>query len=172
MARELAQRSLCDRDKVGALICDENNKVIGEGYNGPPKGFWHGHQPCVKWCARAATAQWKAGEAPYTNAADFPEWARAGFYGPNKDYSDCPSLHAEANALITSDRTLRAGGTIYVTSHVCMACAKLIANSGLRCVIVATNDEERGYRQPGDSYDFLATCAIAVYVNDERWIKK
>ncbi len=156
MARELAQRSLCDRDKVGALICDENNKVIGEGYNGPPKGFWHGHQPCVKWCRRSMVG---------IDDAVFPDVI-------SRDYSDCPSLHAEANALITSDRTLRVGGTIYVTSHVCMACAKLIANSGLRCVIVDTDDEERGYRQPGDSYDFLVSCAIAVYVNDERWVKK
>lgn len=155
MARELAQRSLCDRDKVGALICDANNKVIGEGYNGPPKGFWHAHQPCARWCRRSQVG---------TDDAVFPETI-------SRDYSDCPSLHAEANALITSDRTLRAGGTLYVTSHVCIGCAKLIANSGLKCVIVIT-DDDRTYRDSASSYDFMTSCGVAVYVNDERWIKK
>lgn len=148
MAAELAKRSLCSRDQVGAVIVDRHNKVIGEGYNGPPRGFWHGGEPCTKWCQRTVNA--KLGE------------------GLTKDtlhpvYDDCPSLHAEANALLMADRSLCAGGTIFVTSHVCMGCAKLIANSGLTYVIVRSADRE--HRSPEATYQFLRDCRLELWVN-------
>lgn len=164
MAAELARRSLCVRDQVGAVIVDRHNKVIGEGYNGPPRGFWHANKPCTAWCPRAATAQWQAAEGPYAaGAVDFPEWAQSGFHGPNPDYSDCPALHAEANALLMADRSLCANGTIYVTSHVCIGCAKLIANSGLTRVVVRS--EDRDHRQTDATYAFLRNCKIELMVN-------
>lgn len=39
MARELSQRSSCERLKVGALIV-KDEQIISEGYNGTPWG-WH-----------------------------------------------------------------------------------------------------------------------------------
>lgn len=82
------------------------------------------------------------------------------------DYSDCPSLHAEANALMTCDRSVREGGTIYVTSHVCYGCAKLIANSGLRAVVVvlAADERDRAYRDPDKSYALMEQCGVEVIV--------
>jgi dCMP deaminase len=151
MARELAKRSLCTRDQVGALIIDSDGKVIGEGYNGPPRNYWHANQVCTAWCQRSQVG---------VDDAVFPETI-------SRDYSDCPSLHAEANALMMSDRTLRIGGTIYITSHVCMNCAKLIANSGLKYVIVETT-EEHAHRRSDDAYAFIARCSIHVSVNGRR----
>lgn len=141
MARTIAQRSLCSRSKVGAIITDTTNRIVGEGYNGPPAGFSHGNQPCNIWCKRTSTLTL------------------------SPDYTDCPSLHAEANALLESDRSKRAGGTIFITSHVCFGCAKLIANSGLACVVVdsATADE---HRNPLASYQFLIQCGISVVLQD------
>lgn len=147
MARELAKRSLCVRDQVGALIVDAEGKVIGEGYNGPPSGFQHGGLPCDRWCQR--TVNFKLSDG--VNA--FP------------DYSDCPALHAEANALMMSDRALRRNGWIYVTSHICIMCAKLIANSGLAYVRVDAL-ETHAHRRSDASYKFLRTCGLEVFVTE------
>ena len=141
MARELARRSLCTRDQVGALIVDAVGKVIGEGYNGPPAGFQHYDAPCHNWCNRSTASR--------------IDLAR--------DYADCPALHAEANALLTSDRTLRVGGSIYVTSHVCEACAKLVANSGLTRLVVAPT-KIFVHRQSDRWYDFIRECGLEVVV--------
>lgn len=150
MARDIAVRSLCVRDRVGAIIVDIDNKVIGEGYNGPPKGFWHGNLPCDQWCKRAMLGP----DIEVRKLAN--------------DYSDCSALHAESNALMVSDRSLRSGGTIYVTSHVCMGCAKLIANSGLRYVRVSARSSN-DHRNSDASYEFLKTCGLEVFVNDIAW---
>jgi dCMP deaminase len=138
MARALARRSLCVRDQVGALIVDKDNKVIGEGYNGPARYTDHKDQPCTEWCPRASSER------------------------KVMDYSDCPSLHAEANALVMSDRSLRSGGIIYVTSHPCLACAKLISNSGLSGVYVG-HDGQHEYRRDQGVYDYLFGLGMKVW---------
>jgi dCMP deaminase len=141
MARELAKRSLCVRDRVGAIIVDKDDKIIGEGYNGPARYTKHDQRPCTEWCPRAAAK---------------PNMEK------KVDYSDCPSLHAEANALMASDRSLRVGGTIYITSHPCLACAKLIANSGLTGVYVG-HDGQHEYRRDGSVYGYLMNLGIRTW---------
>lgn len=138
-AHNVPDRSLCSRAAVGAVIVDVHNEAVSSGWNGPPRGFPHGNRSCTEWCARA--------QKP---VADM-----------DPGYTDCPSLHAEANALMMSDKTLRRGGTIYVTSHVCFTCAKLIANSGLSRVVVAP-DSETPWRTPDRGYVFLETCGVTV----------
>lgn len=144
MARELARRSLCVRDQVGALIVDRDNKVIGEGYNGPARNTKHEDESCDMWCPRAQTALLARGKTI------------------SFDYADCPSLHAEANALVMSDRSLRDGGIIFVTSHPCMACAKLIANSGLTGVYVG-HDGTHEYRRDSSVYGYLMKLGMRVW---------
>ncbi len=173
MARVIARRSLCSRDRVGAVIVDVSNKVIGEGYNGPPAGFsrdphWLGSSdidnPCTMWCPRACRADWITN----SHGEDLPSWAtdERNTQLPTSDYSDCPALHAEANALMMSDRSLRAGGTIYITSHVCFTCAKLIANSGLKRVVVAVT-AAHAHRNADASYDLLRKCGFQLFISDE-----
>lgn len=143
MAVEIAKRSLCTRAKVGAIITGMDGRhIVGEGYNGPPAGWSHGSQPCNVWCKRT------------TNLTPAP------------DYSDCTTIHAEANALLKSDYTKRLGGTIYVTSHPCWGCAKLIANSGLSRVVVQP-DAAHLHRDPMASYRFLLECGLDVTVQDQ-----
>lgn len=160
MARAVARRSLCVRDQVGAIIVDVNDKVIGEGYNGPPRGFPRPADP-------ALTGGWYG---PRSHDTKCDKWCPRGKYATDldADYGDCPALHAEANALITSDRTLRAGGTIYVTSHICHGCAKLVANSGLLVARVETG-AEHAHRSSAESYNFLVQCGLTVIVNGEEW---
>ena len=192
----MAQRSLCVRAQVGAVIVDARNRIVETGYNGPPRGFQHDDQPCTQWCPRASAASKPIGwtleptintpsidySVEYTNVgADvvFSGGRRVPFtaklaaelgmkptFSLSTDYSDCPALHAEANALMVCDRSSREGGTIYVTSHVCYGCAKLIANSGLAAVVVAlaTDERDRAYRDPDKSYALLEQCGLEVIV--------
>lgn len=147
MARTAAKRSLCSRAKVGATIVDPTGRIVQSGYNGPPAGYRHDAQPCNIWCKRSSTI------------------------APSPDYSDCVTLHAEANALLWSDRSLRQGGTIYITSHPCWGCAKLIANSGLVRVVVEP-DAAHTHRDPMASYRFLMECGLDVHVTDQLMMSR
>ena len=138
VAEAVAGRSLCDRAQVGAVIVGKDQRILATGYNGPPRGFTHGDVGCATgWCVRSSAVD----------------------VGADADYRDCPSLHAEANAISVSDYSSRAQGTLYVTSHVCFYCAKMIANSGIVRVVVKP-DGLRAYRNPMKSYDFLKQCGV------------
>lgn len=150
VAEVVAKRSLCVRDQVGSVVVDARNRIVATGYNGPPAGFattWQGvGRPCSKWCKRAQVSNIDE-KYPVAPIA--------------LDYSDCPSLHAEANALSVCDRSVRESGTIYITSSVCMGCAKLIANSGLSRVVVSYDDAHL-HRRADFSYEFMRSCGIEV----------
>lgn len=171
VAREVGTRSLCDRDQVGAVIVDPGNRIVATGYNGPPAGFDRTSRrltgttsdrselSCVDWCPRAYAARWPE----CADAANVVEWARSDSHEPRSDYSDCPALHAEANALSVCDRSAREGGTVYVTSVVCFTCAKLLANSGLTRVVVGADVTKHvAHRRPARSYEFMRMCGLAV----------
>lgn len=140
MAISIAGRSRCTRAQHGAVIVDEFNRIITTGYNGPAADFPTLTEFCSGWCRRSQ-------------------------YGPENplSYSDCPAIHAEANALLHCDRNEREGGTIYVNGVPCMDCAKLIANSGLARVVVL--DDQRDYRAPTKSLDHLKVCNLKVDVH-------
>lgn len=142
-AAVLGRRSLCVRAQVGCVVVDPGNRVVASGYNGPPAGFPHDDVQCWRWCSRSL-------------------WEQDG-HTPAPDYSDCPALHAEANALSVGDRRDREGGALYVNSHVCFSCAKLVANSGLTRVVVAPH-EPATHRLPFLSYQFLEACGLTVEV--------
>jgi dCMP deaminase len=150
VAMVVAERSLCDRDKVGAVVVDYSNRIVDTGYNGPPRGFnpmrilgayeidYEGTS-CHNWCHRAIRDN----------------------QGLDPNYEDCPSLHAEANALMFSDRRHREGGTIYITSGVCGGCAKLIANSGLARVVCDITHAQP-HRDSSSWFDFMRNCGLIV----------
>jgi dCMP deaminase len=147
MARTIARRSRCSRDQVGAVIVDTGNRIVDAGYNGPPAGFVLPSNivGCRTWCDRAGRMHAQGGE-----------------YDPSPCYDDCYSLHAEANVLMRSDRKLREGGTIYVSSPVCFNCAKLIANSGLYTCVALAAKARHQHRDPDRSYEFMDRCGITV----------
>lgn len=172
VAHTVALRSLCDRDKVGAVIVDSNNRIVSTGYNGPPWGFFSDPEydgfpcedprdrpapsPCVNWCERGRGMIDRVTD-PVTGITLM------------SDYGDCPSLHAEANALIVCDRSVREFGTIYVSSSICSTCAKLIANSGLSRVVIDASSEERVlYRDPFRWMEFMRDCGLEVIVVPPR----
>jgi dCMP deaminase len=158
VALVIAERSLCSRDQVGAVVVSANNRIVSTGYNGPPAGFNHRERRCTWWCDRALKAL-----NPDLVKVTFDDNSNTVEPVLASDYSDCPSLHAEANALSVCDRSVREGGTIYVTSHVCFACAKLVANSGLRRVVVRA-ELEHAHRNSEESYALLFSCGLDVLV--------
>lgn len=119
-ANHVAQRSRCSRDQVGCVIVTADNRVAAACYNGPPpRATETGAVPttgqCINWCPRArAVASGEPGHA---------------------GYADCFSNHAESNAIARANWTDIAGGTAYVTSTLCIACAKNIASAGLSRVV-------------------------------------
>ena len=141
VAQTVAWRSLCSRSRVGCVITDARHRVVSTGYNGPPAGFEHSDLPCDQWCPR----------------------------GADVDNVICVSVHAEANALISGDRSSWRGGTMYLTKHPCLECAKMIANSGLARLYV--NDEREGMEPKHvEVYRFLQEeCGLEVdVVNQPR----
>jgi len=189
VAGAVAKRSLCVRDQVGAVIVSPQQRIVATGYNGPPAGFCHNEQPCSDWCLRGQVKRqlgWVMPRNDHSYEIEFrdgktwlvhpqsrshpieltDEVARQMGFTPEyaqleKDYSDCPALHAEANALSVCERSVREGGTIYITSNICWNCAKLTANSGLKRVVVLVK-AEFAHRNSDKSYEFLEQCGLKV----------
>lgn len=137
VAEHMSRRSLCSRAQVGAVITDAHNRVVSTGYNGPPAGFEHSELPCKHWC---------------------PRMLEDGVHAP---LEPCYSVHAEANALLSGDRSWWQGGTMYVTKHPCMECAKLIANSGLAQIVVSPNPPTIAEKRHIAVYHFLSECGVS-----------
>lgn len=101
--------STCSRRSYMALILATDGRILGSGYNGAPSGL----RNCSDGgCPRAATS-----------------------VGHGSPYGNCVAVHAEANALLHSDRSARISGTLYVNGPPCWDCAKLIASSGIKTVV-------------------------------------
>ncbi len=112
MAFLAASRTNCTRRKVGAVIIKEKN-VLATGYNGPPAGSAH--------CDSAGCIR---------NIMDVPSGER---------HELCRGLHAEQNAIIQAavHGVSIKDSTMYVTTHPCVVCAKMLINAHISEVIYA-----------------------------------
>lgn len=142
IAETIALRSRCSRARVGAVVVSKHQRISATGYNGPA-AHWPHESDCIDWCPRAQ------GKTPLDNM-----------------YDACPSIHAEANALLYVDRSNVEGGTIYVTGACCMQCAKLVSNSGLSRVVMKIREIDV-HRKPQDVIDYLIKCGIDVTTHKE-----
>lgn len=99
----------CTRRGYFSIVLSASGRVLGTGYNGAPVGV----RNCTDGgCPRSSSDV--AHGSPYGN---------------------CVAVHAEANALLHSDRSAREGGTLYISGPPCWDCAKLIASSGIKTVV-------------------------------------
>ena len=140
VAEAMASRSLCVNRQVGCVIVTDQNRPMAVGYNGPPADFQR--EPgvsCSGFCERGATQE------------------RGG------TYSNCVAVHAEANALLFADRRDYAGGTMYVTNPCCWECAKLVANSGVKSLVVKQSERDAHYDND-TSLNFIRSCGIDVRI--------
>lgn len=136
-AHVIAERSLCVRRRVGAIIVTTENRPVSSGYNGPPAGLEY-KISCADFCSRA------------TNKTP--------------DYNNCVAIHAEANALLFASRSQYEGGTIYVTHLCCFDCAKLIANSGLARVVIRFQNSNRDITQ---MLNLLTASGLQVEIEEK-----
>lgn len=140
VAGVMAERSRCVRRKAGAVLVSADQQVIATGYNGPPRGMQVVGE-CSGWCDRSRT-------------------------GGGLSYDDCVSVHAETNALLRADMGRLAGGTAYVTSCPCFACAKNLANSGVLRVVCRITAED-AERSPERSLALISRSAVVVMLQRE-----
>lgn len=112
MAYLAASRSNCTRRKVGAVIV-KDRQVLATGYNGPPSNTVH----CdVVGCIR--------------DDLNVPSGER---------HELCRGLHAEQNAIIQAalHGTSINGATVYVTTHPCVVCSKMLMNAQIKEIVYA-----------------------------------
>jgi dCMP deaminase len=116
---ELARsRATCIRRAVGAVIVKDRH-VLATGYNGAPKGLAHAEEVgCLRTQLKIPSGQ---------------------------RHEICRGLHAEQNAIIQAafHGVAIAGADLYVTTHPCSICSKMIINAGIRRVFYL-----EGYADP------------------------
>lgn len=131
IAKAVSKRSTCLKRHYGAVIV-KDDEIIATGYNGAPRG----EENC---CDR--------GFCPRMHVSH-----------NSGDYSDCPAVHAEQNAIISAQRRDLIGATLYLcgeeispeTNKVvtiesaipCPICARIIRNSGIARVVSYKSETE------------------------------
>lgn len=124
IASTVALRSTCLRRHYGCVIV-KNDEIIATGYNGAPRG--------------------------YSNCCDIhTECPRKHMKHNSGDYSDCPAVHAEQNAMLSASRQEMIGATLYLSgserqddgsykplaeNKPCPICMRMIRNSGITEIV-------------------------------------
>ena len=126
IADAVLRRSTCMRRKYGAIIV-KNDEILSTGYNGAPRG--RVNCTALGYCNREQLR--------------IPSGQR---------YELCRSVHAEANAIISSSRRDMIGGTLYLVGRdaktgellhdttSCAMCRRMIINSGIERVVARIGD--------------------------------
>ena len=133
IAKDIAMRSACFRNKVGAVIVRDGKYVVSMGYNGAPV-----HQPnCqeIGFCYRE----------------------REGIKtGTQLEKCRAVGSHAESNAIAIAARLGQRteGTTIYVVGHdvICDQCRALIANAGITRVLHQKSDGTKKVFNPAKDW--------------------
>ena len=142
VADAISRRSRCSRAQIGAVVVSKDQRISSTGYNGPASLF-PTEKECIAWCPRAQ-----------------------GLTALDNTYDSCPSIHAEANALLYVDRSRVEGGTIYITDAACYQCAKLISNSGITRVVMRIGTRA-AHRLPDATVDYFKKCNIDVVITED-----
>lgn len=145
-AIKVGQRSRCSRGSIGCVLVGADNRVVSVSYVGPPPNFVPAeldpNSDCRSWCERSLETDPAKLDAAYSN---------------------CPSVHAEQNAISRADFTRLVGGTAYVNASACWQCAKLLAAAQVARVVMLIKDTD-GHRNPQKTIDYLLDCGIATTV--------
>lgn len=109
-----AMRSKDPSTQVGACIVNEQNRIIGVGYNGFPSGI---ADEALPWAKEAPDGELST-KHPYV-------------------------CHAELNAVLNKNAETCRGCRLYTTLFPCNECAKVVIQAGIRCVIYASDKHRR-----------------------------
>lgn len=113
VADVLATRSTCPDGARHGAVAVLHGHIVATGYGSPAAGV----APCDE-C-----------------------WLRKKFKETGvKDWSVCPSVHAEANVVAAAAKfgTSLWGATVYLTREPCEACLRLLVNAGVADVAIRT----------------------------------
>ena len=136
IARTVAERSTCLRRRYGCIIV-KNDEIIATGYNGSARG----ERNCCDDILGVS-----------------PKCPRVNEPHNTGDYSNCPAVHAEQNAMLSAARKDMIGATMYLDGKEfvpddekadawdddwqeikdctpCPICIRMIANSGIEKVV-------------------------------------
>src|SRR5512140_1085328 len=108
ICRVVAERSTCNRARVGAVIV-RDRMILATGYNGSPAG----HPHCTEVGCLVVTSRNADGQ----------------------DEENCfRTIHAEINAIAQAAKNGVSinGADIYVTHSPCMHCLKVLLNTGIQ----------------------------------------
>jgi len=105
IAAVIGQRSKDPNTQLGACVVDENNVIVGLGYNGFPRGC---SDDVLPW---RRDREFKMSETKYAYV-----------------------VHAEANAIYNANRSIK-DCKLYCVLFPCNECAKVIIQSGVKEVI-------------------------------------
>ena len=131
MALVTAQRSTCVRRHVGCVLLNQRGHVLATGYNGVPSGFKHCNE---------------GNQCP------------GGFAKSGEDLDRCFAIHAEANALLQCGDVHQID-TAYVTTSPCIACCKLLLNTGCRRIVFA---EEYAHADAKDLWESAGRLWVSI----------
>ena len=127
IAGAVSKRSTCLRRKYGAVLVDDNHRIVSTGYNGSRCG----EDNCLDldYCIR--------------EKLNVEHGTR---------YELCKSVHAEMNAIISADPNRTSNGTLYiygedinsniVESSPCLLCQRVIANARIKRVVFLNNKQD------------------------------
>lgn len=143
IAKAVSLRGDCTRRQVGAVLLDENHRIIGCGYNGGPAGgpsCLAGDCPRGRHFENGANSSWKKSGDAFTECMCGNPWPCSEAVEPGSSYDTgpgaCIAVHAEINALLdVSDRRRLVGATMYVTEEPCGGCRKILANTPISAII-------------------------------------
>jgi dCMP deaminase len=136
----------CYSRKIGVIIVDPKiNKIVGTGYNGPPRGTPHCdsaiHLQNVVWPQLSESERNLLTFKPitveefvdkYENCKTCPRKLIGAASGKRLELCSC--AHAEANAIINASQNLY-GCEMYAWCLLpCIECTKLIINAGIKKV--------------------------------------
>lgn len=134
LARTVASRAACTRRQVGAVILNEDARIVATGYNGTGKGWLH--------CTDGGCPRGLSDEPIHPVSL-----------GNNGHKVPCIAKHAEYNAIVwVLDLYVRMSTaldmewldlhecTLYVTAHPCPECTDLIEKVGIKRVVVVDGE--------------------------------
>lgn len=134
IALAVSKRSTCLKRRYGCVIV-KNDEIIATGYNGSPRG----EENCC--------------DKGICHRMDIPH--------NSGDYSDCSSVHAEQNAMLSASRKNLIGATLYlageerrwsecnqsyfdwkevVNASPCPICERMIKNAGIFRIVNRRGD--------------------------------
>ena len=110
ITQQVAERSTCNRAKVGAVIVRDRN-ILATGYNGAPAGMPH--------CTEAGCLIYES-KTPYGEV----------------EQNCFRTIHAEINAIAQAAKNGSniKDSSIYVTHTPCIHCIKVLVNTGIKKV--------------------------------------